>query len=193
MSGCFSYSDLAQEQKYLILLFKPSYFALLLVRHWHILIRPSGPRVMSTLIGRQFWVLSLRTLIRTVISRCTACVKLSSVNSQPVMADLPRSRVSESRPFSRVGIDAGPFLMKENRLRKARQYKVYVVVFIYFGVKAMHLEMVDLTTDTFLAALKRFVSRRGLPSDIYTNCGTNSAGVVKQLSCCSNCQIPKIV
>lgn len=110
-------------------------------------------------------------------------MKLASVNPQPLTVNLPRSRVFESPPFSRVGIDyAGPLLMKENRLRKAHQYKVYVAVFICFVVKAVHLEVVsDLTTDAFLAALKRFVACRGLPVDIYTNFGTSFVGAAKKL------------
>lgn len=72
----------------------------------------------------------MRMLIRTVTSKCTRCVRVSAVNLQPLMADLPWVRVSESRPFSRVGVDfAGPLRMKEHRLRKAREYKVYVAVF----------------------------------------------------------------
>jgi len=43
--------------------------------------------------------------------------------------------------------------------------------------KAVHLEVVaDLTTDGFIAALTRFVSRRGLCADIYSDCGTNFVG-----------------
>lgn len=62
-------------------------------------------------------------------------------------------------------------------MRKARQYKVYVAVFVCFVVKAVHLEYVsDLFTDAFLAALNRFVARRGRPTDIYTDCGTNFVG-----------------
>lgn len=80
-----------------------------LLRYWHFITCHGGPRVLSTLIDQQFWILSLRTLIRTVISKCTRSVRVSAVNPQPVMADLPRSRVSEYSPFSRVSIDfAGP-------------------------------------------------------------------------------------
>lgn len=139
--------------------------------------------MITTLIGRQFWIISLRTVIRHVISHCSKCVRLSGANPQPIMADLPRSRVSECRPFSRIGIDyAGPLAMRDNRLRKSRQYKVYVAVFVCFTVKAVHLELVsDLTTDAFLAALSRFVARRGLPDDIFTDCGTNFIGAQRQL------------
>jgi len=183
VGGRLSNAELSNEQRHPVLLAKSSHLSLLLVRHWHDLTGHGGPRVMTALLGRQFWIMSLGTLIRTVISHCTRCVRLSASNPQPVMADLPRSRVTECRPFSRVGIDyAGPLLMKEHRLRKARQYKVYVAVFVCFVVKAVHLEVVsDLSTDAFVAALNRFVARRGLPVDIYSDCGTNFVGAAAQL------------
>lgn len=153
------------------------------MRHWHEITGHGGPRLLVSLINRQYWILSANTLIRKVISKCTLCVRIASINPQSIMADLPSSRVAECPPFSRVGIDfAGPLNMKEQRLRKARQYKVYVAVFVCFVVKAVHLEFVsDLSTDAFLAALNRFVARWGLPSDIYTDCGTNFVGAANHL------------
>jgi len=99
------------------------------------------------------------------------------------MADLPAARVQQGRPFARVGVDyAGPLQMRELRLRKSRSYKVYVAVFVCLAVKAVHLEPVtDLSTDAFLAAFDRFIARRGLPSDIFSDCGTNFIGADKQL------------
>ena len=99
------------------------------------------------------------------------------------MADLPATRVQRWRPFARVGVDyAGPLQMRELQLRKSRIFKIYIAVFVCFGVKAVHLEVVsDLSTDAFLAAFGRFVARRGRPSDVYSDCGTNFVGANKQL------------
>lgn len=48
--------------------------------------------------------------------------------------------------------------------------------------KAIHLEAVsDLTTNSFLAAFRRFVSRRGNCTNIYSDCGTNFLGASKEL------------
>lgn len=183
VGGRLRNSDLPLEQKFPMLLPKTSHLSLMLVRHWHKVTCHGGPRVIMNIISCTFWILSLRTLIRTVISRCVRCVKVSATNPQPVMADLPRARISECRPFSRCGIDfAGPFRMKEQRLRKAREYKCYIAVFVCFVVKAVHIEVVsDLSTPAFLAALDRFVARRGLPVDIYSDCGTNFVGANAQL------------
>jgi hypothetical protein len=59
---------------------------------------------------------------------------------------------------------------------------VYIAVFVCFTVKACHLEVVtDLSIAAFFAAFDRLVARRGLPSDIFTDCGTNFVGADRQL------------
>lgn len=178
VGGRLSRSDLSDDQKYPVMLSKTSHFSVLLIRHWHDITGHGGPRIVSSLVCRQYWILSVRALIRTTISRCTTCVRITAKNPQPVMADLPSSRVTECHPFARVGVDyAGPFSVKENRLRKPRQYKMYLAVFVCFTVRAVHLEYVsDLSTGAFIAALHRFVARRGLPTDVYSDCGTNFIG-----------------
>lgn len=55
-------------------------------------------------------------------------------------------------------------------------------VFVCFSTKAVHLEVVgDLSSDAFLNALKRFVSRRGLCKDIYSDNATNFVGANNEL------------
>ena len=50
------------------------------------------------------------------------------------------------------------------------------------ATKAIHLEVVSsLTTGAFNAALKRFVSRKGLPGHIYSDHGTNFVGARNEL------------
>jgi len=49
-------------------------------------------------------------------------------------------------------------------------------------IKAVHLEVVsDFSTEAFLAALRRFIARRGLPENIYSDNGTNFIGANNQL------------
>jgi len=38
-----------------------------------------------------------------------------------------------------------------------------------------------LTTDAFLAALDRFIARRGVPAHVYSDCGTNYVGAARKL------------
>ncbi|XP_053597334.1 uncharacterized protein LOC128668418 [Microplitis demolitor] len=99
------------------------------------------------------------------------------------MGDLPSYRVEQARPFHRVGVDyCGPLFIKERRFRNRQKLKVYVAVYVCMSTKAVHLELVsDLTTEAFLASLKRFFSRRGLSSDIYSDNGSNFVGASREL------------
>lgn len=40
--------------------------------------------------------------------------------------------------------------------------------------------MSDISTNAFMAAIDHFVARRGVPSDIYSDCGTNFVGANRQ-------------
>ncbi|XP_066908283.1 uncharacterized protein [Halyomorpha halys] len=99
------------------------------------------------------------------------------------MGDLTGSRFERHRPFLQVGVDyAGPLLIKASPRRKAAVDKAYFCIFVCMSTKAIHLESVSsLTTDAFLAALDRFVARRGLPRCIHSDNGTNFVGASKFL------------
>ncbi len=99
------------------------------------------------------------------------------------MGSLPTARVNPSRPFTHVGVDyAGPFSLLVAKGRGKKAHKGYFCIFTCFATKAVHLEYaLDMTTESFLGALKRFVSRRGMPSHIYSDCGTNFVGAEKEL------------
>lgn len=68
----------------------------------------------------------------------------------------------------------GPFDLKSYPGRYCRITKGYVCVFVCFTTKAIHLEATsDLSKQAFLAAFKRFVSRRGCPLHLHSDNGTN--------------------
>ena len=68
-------------------------------------------------------------------------------------------------------------------MRKPIFTKGYVAVFVSLSVKAVHLEAVtDLTTSTFIATLRRFITRRGIPSTMWSDNGTNFVGAAKELN-----------
>ncbi|XP_043496394.1 uncharacterized protein LOC122520365 [Polistes fuscatus] len=99
------------------------------------------------------------------------------------MSDLSANRIQQMRPFLHTGLDfCGPMFIKKKQHRNQRRIKVYVAVFVCFSTKAVHLELVsDLTTETFLAALRRFMARRGKCLDIYSDNATNFVGTANEL------------
>jgi len=99
------------------------------------------------------------------------------------MSALPSTRVTPSRAFLNTGLDyAGPFSFKQRSGRGQSVLKCYVALFVCFSTRAIHLELVsDLSTKAFLAALKRFIARRGKPQEISSDCGTNFVGANREL------------
>jgi hypothetical protein len=99
------------------------------------------------------------------------------------MGDLPAPRVTPSRPFTVTGIDyAGPIVIKNGYGRTTRTVKSYIAIFVCFATRAVHIELVcDCSTSTFLNALKRFISRRGKPSHLYSDNATNFIGANREL------------
>ena len=85
--------------------------------------------------------------------------------------------------FERTGVGyAGPVMVKSGPVRKPVLVKAYICVFVCLSVKAVHLELVsDLTSEAFIAALRRFISRRGKPSIMWSNNGTNFVGAANYL------------
>ncbi|XP_046868770.1 uncharacterized protein LOC124461275 [Drosophila willistoni] len=99
------------------------------------------------------------------------------------MGMLPAVRVRPSRAFSSVGVDyAGPVNISPCKGRGRVSQKGYIAVFVCLVTKAIHLEPVgDLTSDAFIGAFNRFIGRRGLCTDVYSDCGTNFIGANKKL------------
>ena len=131
-------------------------------------------------LRRSFWVISSRQMFRDLIRNCVRCFRHNSKPLHALMGDLPKERVTPSRPFSYVGLDfAGPIASKV----KGGTEKVYLAVFVCFSTKAVHIKVVSsLTTQGCVAALHRFVGRLGLPIRVYSDNATNFTGARGELA-----------
>lgn len=150
----------------------------LIIDDSHIAHLHAGPQCLQYLIMQRFWIISCRDIVRQRVHRCIRCFRARPARLQPRMGQLPASRLRPARPFIKTAVDyAGPFYVRANKVRNAKIIKCYVAVFVCMSVKAIHLELVsELSTDAFLAALRRFTSRRGLCTDIFSDCGKNFVG-----------------
>lgn len=106
------------------------------------------------------------------------CIRANPRFDETLMAPLPGSRLQFSRPFTITGVDfAGSFIVR-NRIRRIIGKKTWIAIFVCFTTRAVHLETVeDMTSSSFLASLRRFMSRRGRYSVIYSDNGTNFVGL----------------
>ena len=70
-----------------------------------------------------------------------------------------------------VSVDyAGPVFIKARPKRKPISQKAYIAIFVCLQTKSCHVELVsDLVAEAFVAALCRFVARRGKPRQIWSD------------------------
>ena len=99
------------------------------------------------------------------------------------MVQLPVERITPYIVFEHTGVDyMGPVYLKSGHVRKPVIVKAYMCVFVSLSTKAVHIELVsDLTTDAFIACLRRFIARRGKPRTIWSDHGTNFVGASREL------------
>ncbi|XP_070529961.1 uncharacterized protein [Cardiocondyla obscurior] len=147
-------------------------------KHYH-----AGIQTTLYTLRQKYWILDGRNQVRKVIRSCIRCHRFAANTIEYKMGNLPSTRVCETIPFSNTGIDfCGPFYIKEKKYRNRTRIKVYVCIFVCMSIKAVHLEVVsDLSTDGFLATLRRFIARRGIPKNIYSDNGSNFVGANNQL------------
>ena len=130
----------------------------------------------------RFWIVKGRRVVRNIIKSCPECRRRFSMQTAgQMMAPLPKARLYSLRAFDRIGIDyAGPFLTKQGR-GKIRA-KRYLCLFTCLATRAVHLEMsYSLDTDSFINAFTRMSSRRGTPTYVLTDNGTNFVGAEREM------------
>ena len=139
-----------------------------LVEYQHKEIKHCGrTSTMNKLRSEGYWVVSLSSIVRSVIHHCVPCKKLRGRMGEQKMAELPESRSLALPPFTHVGLDMfGPYYVKDGR----KQRKRFVALFTCLGCRAVHLEVTfEMTTDSFIQALRRFLARRGPVESITTD------------------------
>lgn len=182
--------NLTRDEQFPAILHKNGHLAPLLIRYAHLKTNHGGNQLTAQFLRQKFWILGARGMIRQIIRTCPICFKLRMATTEQLMATLPPSRTTPSRAFARVGVDyAGPVTVRSTLGRLPKLTKAWICVFVCLVTRAIHLELVsDLTTQAFIAALKRMISRRGIIREVISDNGTTFVGannylraIVKQL------------
>jgi hypothetical protein len=184
VGGRLKNADLPYSQKHPLLLPSRHRLTTLIIDYHHNRLKHPGASALQAQLQRDYWILSARKAIRSRLRLCIACFRTNPRSIQPKMANLPKYRVQQTKPFSISGVDyAGPLSVKGNRGRRSVTTQVYICLFVCTTTKALHLELSsDLSTETFLLAFTRFVARRGPVKEIHSDCGTNFIGAARLLT-----------
>ncbi|XP_071639832.1 uncharacterized protein [Temnothorax longispinosus] len=183
VGGRLQNSLLTEENKHPFILPKDSALTNLVISDAHSRTLHGGTQVTLAFIRQTYWIIGGRVKVKSFILKCVRCTRFRQQRAQQLMGQLPVERVIPSRAFLHSGVDyAGPFTLKTWKGRKAKTYKGYISLFVCLATSAIHLELVtDYTSEAFIAAYRRFTSRRGICSTLTSDCGTNFQGADKKL------------
>ncbi|GBM97524.1 hypothetical protein AVEN_73475-1, partial [Araneus ventricosus] len=136
------------------------------------------PGVQTSMVAlrENYWILKSRRTIKKIIKTCIICQRFSVKQPEILEGTLPEDRVKNASIFEVIGVDvACPLIIKESK-------KVWILIITCAVYRAVHLELLmSLSTDNFILALRRFIARRGRPSTIYSDTGTNFIGMDNSL------------
>lgn len=183
VGGRLHHSSLSEDQKHPIVLSGACNLSKLMFQHIHNSHLHAGPQALLNAVREKFWPIGGKNLARQTVFRCIRCFKTKPKSISHIMGSLPEARVQPTlRPFVNTGIDyCGPILISRGG-RSQVKVKSYVALFVCFTTKAVHLELVsDLTSNAFIAALRRFIGRRGKCLNLYSDNATNFVGANREL------------
>lgn len=152
----------------------------LLIQHYHVKAGHANLETVVNELRQKWWVVHLRAAVRATVERCRVCRIRKAKVIAPRMSDLPECRLAHhKRPFTFCGLDYfGPLTVTIGRRREKR----WVALFTCLTTRAVHLELVNtLNTDSAIMAVRRMAARRGQPSEIWSDNGTNFRGACNEL------------
>ena len=137
-----------------------------------------GIHTLLSIINNTYHIPALKNYLKGLSRQCPQCQRAYDRGVHQTMGLLPAVRTTPAPPFTTTGVDfAGPFITRRGHTHKPVMVKAYVCLFICLTTKAIHIELcLDLTSEEFMAALRRFCARLGTPSEIYSDNGSNFVG-----------------
>ncbi|XP_059061142.1 uncharacterized protein LOC131854040 [Achroia grisella] len=152
----------------------------LYIQHIHETMHHGGIEAVVNELRQRLWVVKIRPTVRNVVKGCLVCQIRRKKPASPPTGDLPAARLAHhARPFTYTGLDYfGPIETTVGRHREKR----YGALFTCMTSRAIHIEVVHtLGTHSAIAALRRFMARRGCPTEIWSDNATCFKAAEKEL------------
>ena len=156
-------------------------FTKLLVASFHKTSHAGVETVLAQLQAK-YWIPKVRNLIRSIQNKCVTCRKLRKQVVGQIMGQMPDERLSPAPAFTRTALDLfGPFMIKDT-VKKRTRGKAYGVIFNCLTTRAVYLDLIEgYSTQAFVDGFRRFISIRGCPTSIYSDCGSQLSSFNREL------------
>lgn len=154
--------------------------AQLIIQHYHKKFLHGNTATVMNEVRQKYWIFGLRAAVKAVSHGCQWCRTRKSVPAIPPTGDLPSERLQHHQfPFTCTAVDYfGPMQVTVGR----RVEKRWGALFTCLTTRAVHLELApSLSASSMIMALRRMTARRGTPSTIFSDNGTNFVGANKEL------------
>lgn len=157
------------------------YITRLIIHHIHREFNHGNHETVMNEIRQRYYVLALRRTVRKLVHTCPWCLVYRKTPQMAPQGNLPKERLAHNQPaFTCSGVDYfGPMTVTIGR----RHEKRWGALFTCLTTRAVHLELAaSLTTSSMIMALRRFIARRGKPTVLYSDNGTNFVGADRELA-----------
>uniref|UniRef100_A0A182VT95 Integrase_H2C2 domain-containing protein n=1 Tax=Anopheles minimus TaxID=112268 RepID=A0A182VT95_9DIPT len=143
VGGRLRNADMKYAAKHPMILPGKCHFSRTVAVAYHEMILHAGPQLTLAALRQEFWPLNGKTLVSYICRGCHTCFKTNPATIRQPPGQMPKQRISPSRPFSTVGVDyCGPMMLRQPH-RKSTCQKAYVAIFVCFFSKAVHIEIVE--------------------------------------------------
>ncbi|XP_049692380.2 uncharacterized protein LOC126053693 [Helicoverpa armigera] len=134
----------SMSRKHPIILSNKNRLCELLIKQAHEATLHGGARLTLAHLQNRYWILGGMNTVKKQLIKCVRCHRFKTSRDSQLMADLPKPRVTPSRPFTHTGVDfTGQVEVKANKGRGIKITKGYIAIFICLATKAIHLELVS--------------------------------------------------
>lgn len=142
----------------------------LIIQSEHKRLCHAGPKLTLGSLQDLYHIVGARRAVRKCTHQCVTCQHASPKITTQLMGQVPAARLLPSFANERVSVDyAGPLTLKIGTTRRPTYCKAYVAIFVCLAIESCHIELVsNLKSEAFLAAFRPFVSRKGKPTEIWS-------------------------
>ena len=177
VGGRLNKATLQRAEKNPIILSAHQHISTLLVLHYHSEVRHQDRHFTEGAVrAAGYWIIGCKRLISSLIHKCVKCRRMRGKQMSQQMSDLHQDRLQPGPPFSSVGVDTfGPWEVVTRRSRGG-------ILFTCLSTRAVHIEvMEELSSSSFINALRRFMAIRGSVKIFQSDRGTNFIGATDAL------------
>lgn len=180
-NGILNLDSRVKEKHNLPVLHAKEGFTKLLVHHTHAVFNHGNHQTVMNELRQKYYIIGLRSVIRYICNQCQWCRTYRGIPSKIPLGDLPTERLAHNQPpFTATAVDYfGPMHVTVGRRHEKRWGALYTCL----TTRAVHMELVaSLSASSMIMSLRRMMARRGTPTVIYSDNGTNFVGAEREIS-----------